>query len=247
MFQVWWDAWEPLPGKAWTAVWTGTSIVSIYGFLAAWDARRRRPAGSEARRRATFYFAAFGVRDVAWAVGYLTSPLWFHKAGAFSDVFILFIIPGASLGFCILLAYGVLRAQLFDIDLRLKWTLRRGTLVSMFLGVFFVASAVAQQYLEQYGVLLGGAAVGVLLFALRPLERAAERVANAAMPGVHDTQEYATVRKRQVYLAAFESAMEDGGVTEKERAMLAALQDQLGITGSEALRLEREARGAIAA
>lgn len=241
MFRVWWDAWEPLPGDLWTLVWTSTSFVSIFGFLAAWDARRRTADGTEARRRATFYLAAFGVRDIAWAVGYLTSPLWFHKAGVFSDVFILVAIPGASLAFSLLLAYGVLRAQLFDIDLRIKWTLRRGALATAFVAAFFVATAIAEQYLQEYGKLIGGAAVGFLLFALRPIERAADRFANAAMPGVQDSEEYRLVRKRAVYRAAIEGALEDGAITDKERAVLARLADELGIGATEALAVEREA------
>lgn len=239
MFRVWWDAWEPTPGPAWDAVWRTTAIVSIFGLVAAWDARRRTRMGTEARRRATFYLAAFGVRDVAWAALFLTSPLWFHRAGAFSDAFILAIVPGSSLAFCFLLVYGILRARLFDIDLKIKWTVRRGTLVTIFLFAFFMVTAITEQYLQRYGTIAGGAAVGLLLFALRPLERAADRFANVAMPEVQDTEEYRAVRKREVYRAAYERAAEDGQVTDKDRGVLATVASELGLSPLDVLDIER--------
>lgn len=40
-----------------------------------------------------------------------------------------------------LVAYGVLRLQLFDIGLRIKRTLKRGTVAAAFVATFFVVSA----------------------------------------------------------------------------------------------------------
>jgi hypothetical protein len=61
------------------------------------------------------------------------------------------------------------------------------------------------------------------------------------MPRVHDTAEYRTVRKREVYRAATESAIRDGVVTEAERDVLATLADELGLTAGEARAIERAA------
>jgi len=87
-------------------------------------------------------------------------------------------------------------------------------------------------------------AVGLLLLVMRPLEAAAGRIANAAMPHVQDTDEYRTVRKREVYRAAVERALQDGEVSEKERDVLAALAQELGLGPKGALDVERDARGA---
>lgn len=140
-----------------------------------------------------------------------------------------------------ILLYGILRMHLFDIDLKLKWTLRRGTLLGAFVAVFVIVSGIVEQWAQRYNVLVGGAAVGLMLLALRPLERAADRLADAAMPRVRDTDEYRTVRRREVYRAAVESAIRDGIVTDSERDVLATLADQLGLTAGEARALEREA------
>lgn len=60
------------------------------------------------------------------------------------------------------------------------------------------------------------------------------------MPRVQDTDAYRTVRKREVYRAALESAAADGEVTDKERDVLATLQEQLGIAPTDALAMERD-------
>ncbi|HEV8359277.1 MAG TPA: hypothetical protein VGR28_02360, partial [Candidatus Thermoplasmatota archaeon] len=45
----------------------------------------------------------------------------------------------------LLCAYALLRHQLFDIDLKVKWTIKQSTVAGMFIGVFFIVSEGAQQ------------------------------------------------------------------------------------------------------
>ena len=64
-------------------------------------------------------------------------------------------------------AYGIAVYHLFDIDLRLKWTLERGTMAAAFIAVFFVVSEGAATILsDRLGTLAGLFATGVLVFAL---------------------------------------------------------------------------------
>lgn len=110
------------------------------------------------------------------------------------------------------------------------------------MAVFFVASELAANLLTaRLGAIAGVVAAGLLVFALAPLQRLGDRVAETALPGVRDTAEYRTVRKREVYRAAAESAMADGAMSGKERDVLATLADQLGLSAREALDIEREA------
>lgn len=140
----------------------------------------------------------------------------------------------------LLLAYAILRHELFDIDLRIKWTLQRGTLLAIFLIVFFVIANVASEFLtSSYGFLTGGIAAGLLLFLISPIQRFAEGIAERAMPGVRDTDEYRRVRKQEVYRSAVEAAAADGAITEREREILSRLQDQLGLKAAEAFSIER--------
>jgi hypothetical protein len=211
------------------------------------DAVRRTPAGSAARAYAKAYLTGFGLNDVGWLLG-----------GAYA-------LAGAALGLAplqwgfpvpdflillsnLLIAVGLVivgvalvRRQLFDFDIRVKWTLRRGTVATAFLALFFIASQLIQNVSSQQLGYLGGAiAAGLLLFALRPLERAADRLAQAAMPQTNDTPQYRTFRKIEVYKAAVESAYETGAVGPRERASLEALRKKLGILGPDAAAIEAD-------
>jgi len=144
-------------------------------------------------------------------------------------------------------SYALLRAQLFDIDIKLKWTVRRGTVAAAFVGVFFVVSEGAQTFLSaQMGPVAGLLAAGGLVFAIAPLQRAADSLADRAMPGVVDNAEYRLVRKYEVYRAAVDSALVEGDISPKERGMLATFASELGLTPKEMHDVEREARAARA-
>lgn len=147
-----------------------------------------------------------------------------------------------TLVFTALLGYGILRYQLLDIDLQIKRAIGRATVATTFAALVFVTAVTAENFLtDRYGWIAGGVAAGLLLFALTPLQRFAEHVADRAMPHVRDDSEYRLVKKLEVFRAAYEGALEDGVVTDRERTILARLQDQLGITATEALQVERAA------
>lgn len=128
-------------------------------------------------------------------------------------------------------AYGVTRYNLFDIDLKVKWTIKQSTLAAAFVGVFFAGSL---------GPVMGLGKAGLLVFAIAPLQRVAERVADAALPGVRGSPEYDTFRKLEIDRAALESAAEDGETTPKERAVLATLRKQLSVGAEDASTLEAD-------
>lgn len=214
------------------------AAVCFYAFLVALSAWRRAPVGSMQRSQAGAYALAFGIRDVSIV------------AFAFYGIVrrLLEVDPHPIAGttwaiqaaiFVALLAYGILRTQLFSIDLKIKWTISRGTLVAIFLGMFFVVTVTAENFLtDRYGWAVGGVAAGLLLFALNPLVRLAERVSNAALPGVAETPMYRELRRKEIYRATLEEMFADGAVTAKERRTLIRLQEQLGLTAAIAQQIE---------
>lgn len=144
-------------------------------------------------------------------------------------------------------AYAIARHRLFDLDLRVKKGLRAGTIGAAFVSVFFVVSETAANVFQARtgSPMIGIAAAGLLVFFLAPLQRMGDRLANAAMPGVHEAPDYLRYRKFEVYKAALESALRDGQVDASERAILADLRESLGIGAADADALERDlARGA---
>lgn len=140
-----------------------------------------------------------------------------------------------------ILLYGILRTHLFDVDLRLKFALRQSTVAAFFVAAFFIVSELAATFLSvRIGAILGIVAAGLLVFAIHPVQRLAERFADRAMPNVRDSPEYLAYRRLEVYRAALELASSDGVVTEKERDVLQGLRRNLGIPEVDADALERD-------
>jgi len=218
------------------------TYVGLYGFavaLSAWFLARR---GTWKRRQAGAYALAFGLRDAAW-YGYLhvIYPTWGDMQGTGWRVFFASFAPSITIVFVLLLVYAILRTQLFDLDLKLKWSLRRGTVVAIFAAVFIVVAQVAQEFLSgAFGWLAGGIAAGAMIIAIRPIERAADRVAERTMPQVQATPAYVAFQKMEVYKAAVEEVLADGAVSQKDRRVLERLRAQLGLSADDARAMEND-------
>jgi len=228
----------------------GIVFVFLFAIAASVSAARRAPRGSPARARATAYAAAFITRD-AFLLGFFAIILLaaeFHiraAIGIFNSFEQINPIAIAALLYTPLLAYGILRTQLFDIDIKLKRGLRDGTLTAIFVVAFFLAEQAGQQLIsDQAGPFVGIAGAGAIALAFAPVRRFASKVANIAMPHTDNSATYIAARKMQVYRAALEGAYEDGSVTEKERAVLTHLAAELGIAPDDMVAIEAEVREA---
>lgn len=227
----------PVAGGAQQVGWFLLTVSYTYGLLAtlvSW----RLATTSLSRRRAGALSLAFGARDLAFGGVFLYAALFFD--GNISSFFIAVqMIAWALLVYVALTAYGIAVYHLFDIELRLKWTLERGTMAAAFIAVFFVVSEGAATFLsDRLGTLAGLLATGLLVFALAPLQRSAERLANAALPAVQDTPEYREYRKLQIYGEALAEARGAGPITPVCRLALEKLRESLGLDPDEAAELE---------
>jgi hypothetical protein len=162
-----------------------------------------------------------------------------------SDVFPAAWLYGlARVATVLLLSYAILRRQLLGIDVKVKWTLKQSTVAAAFIGVFFIVSESASTFFAEEGGLgayMGIAAAGFLVFVMAPLQRAAEGIANAAMPGVKAAGEMSRDERAAVYRDAALQAWSDGSLDRNERALLDRLQGSLGLDRDEAMRIEQEA------
>lgn len=217
--------------------------INLYGAVVALLAIRETTTRLE-RRKAQAFAAAlvvFNILNIAYLgyfiIGAVVGP-WAHE-------YLTFFGPGlAALVFTAMLAYGIVHAQVFDLDIKLKWTVKRGTLAGIFIATFFVVSQLIQNVTsDTFGVVVGAVAAGLLLFAINPLQRLAERLSAAAVPNADGDS--IQVRKSEVYKAALEGALQDGKLTTKERSVLTRLQLELGIANAEAKALEIQVRKAM--
>lgn len=198
-------------------------LVFFFGLVSAIAMWRTAPPASAARRQGATYALAFTIRDVAWTVflfNLFVFPAWWFGPQHFN------LVLAAVYG---MLAYGILRHQLFDIDLRIKRGLGRSVVVAAVAAAFFVASETAESLVPVDGRLLGLAAAAVVALAAVPLHRLATRALDRLLPAVTDSKEYRARRKRDVYAAALEELSRDGRLSPADHAQLAALQSKLGL------------------
>ncbi len=144
------------------------------------------------------------------------------------------------------IVYTLARYQLFDIELRMRWTVRHGTVASIFAAGFFAASELLEQYVPVPGPLLGIIAAGSITLALRPIQNAAERLADRLLPGVQ-APDHLAARRVEVYRAALEGILWDGSITSQERSVLSRLQRKLDIDPAQARQLQKEVLSQIPA
>jgi len=243
------------------AIWNSFAVASIlyvmvmltflFGLAASLNAWHSAKPGV-ARTRAGLFAAAFGIRDVCWFFAYAAS-FWEILAGIGGYEYAIFwwyksVYALGTLLAVPLIAYGILRAHLFDIDLRIRWTIKQSTLAALVVAIIFLISEGASTFLSaELGTVAGLIAAAVVMFFLTPLQHFAERVAATAMPKTDNTPEYVAFRKMQVYEAALIDAMAENGISSKERALLAHLRESLGITVADAEAIERELETRLAA
>ncbi len=198
----------------------------VFAFIAAIDAFRRTTSGTAARRRGKAYLIAFTTQDVGVAIALV---YWFLNPTDIVGPDLLNAI--LQFAFASLVAFALLRYQIFDFELRLKAAVARTTMAAILLAGFIGASAVAQQYLQQYGVLVGGAAVGALLIAIAPIRHLANSLADRMFPGVSRNPDYLTRKKVEVYREALRDATRlDGTLDDGQAMVLRDLRNSLGLT-----------------
>ena len=219
------------------------SLAVLFGYAFVASVHAWYLASGAARSRAGVFALAFGARDICWGYAYGMATWWLW-IGTYQVVdpdvsglaYIIYAL-GAMIAVP-LITYGILKTQLFDIDLRIRWTIRQSTVAAAFVAVFYVVTEGADRVLaSELGNWIGLLASGLLIFFLAPLQRFGERVASAAMPNTRNTPEYAAYRKLQVYEAALEDAL-PGGISDKERALLNHLRESLEIAPEDATALE---------
>jgi hypothetical protein len=140
------------------------------------------------------------------------------------------------------MVYAVLHGEIAGIDAKVRFTLSKTTVAAVFVGVFFAASEVAQQFFGDrfQSEYLGIAAAGLLVVAIAPLQRLADRLAAKAVPApASGTPDGPIAMYREQVLLAWS----DGKLNSKERKMLRSLRDRLGLDLATAERVEDEVGG----
>ncbi len=204
-------------------------VAALVLVAAVWLSATRGPGGRLARNMAWFTLAIL-------LVGALASQ---HAiTGSWESVRFLTVL---------VLIYAVFKHQLLGIDTKLRFALSKSTIAAVFIAVFFIASETAQQFFgETLGsTYIGIAAAGALVFAMAPLQRVAERLAEkavplpaqvgAAAPTRFDESPHADAGRVDAYRRAVRHALRDREITREEERHLADLATYLGVDYRTAL------------
>jgi hypothetical protein len=216
-------------------------VTSLFGFVASLDALRRGARASLARRRARGYAIAFGTRDflVAFLVigvfrsNLLNLPTSFVAVGYYPTLVLTTVL------FHLLLCWAILRFQLFDIEVRLRSGIAGGAVATTFLLAFLVVSQLVQNLSgSTLGPVVGAVAAGLLLFAIQPIQDAAQNLARVAVGRRLGIQALPEVERADLYMEQVRIAWEDGVLSKDERRMLDAVRAKLYLSHEQARVLE---------
>lgn len=145
----------------------------------------------------------------------------------------------------LVVAYTLLRHQLFGLDLKLKGALEHSTLAGIVGAGFLVVSEGLELVIPVSGDVLSflsAAAIGLLL---HPIQRVAERATTAILPDVQAPEEMARQQRLDAFREQLTIAWADGDLTAKEQRMLEAVRQRLDLPERDAERLEAEVRAQI--
>lgn len=226
--------WQPW---AWTLWWLPVlalplALAACWRLVPVLRRSRRDPEFQEVRR---FFFVAAPLAVASAFVIVLPFPGAQDTAS--------FILGIWRLTIPLLLAYALLRYQLFDIDIRLKANVRRAIILGAFTVTFFLVSEAAENLVQgDRGPLFGIVAAGFLALASRPVQKFADRASDTFMPDTKPIAQQTFAERQRFYLEHYELIGQDGEVTAKERAMLDRLRVTLGLAAEQTAQLEREGR-----
>lgn len=222
--------------------WRIVTIASLfYGLLVL--VRSHLDAISDIERRQVKYVLAAFAMQAFFCVQYLAyqflpflNTLYIAVATASVLVDVLFVV---------LIAYAILKYQLFDIEVKMKKGIRYSIVMTTLAASLIILNESLEYFLM--GSFFSGPifsiAAAVLLAALFiPVNGLAERGVNRLFPKVSDSKPHYDLKKKEIYRAALEQAWVDGNPSEKEKAMLKSLKEKLDLSESDHKRLEAETK-----
>lgn len=201
--------------------------------LAGWTGWRAQAQGD--MRRLGVWSVAVLALPLATAAGVAVQEPFYHVACACFSA-------GWAIATPLLVGYALGRHQLFGTDMGMRLALRGGTVGGLVLAGSFMLTKVVEGWTDatfgNWGILVGGAIAGLLLFLLSPLQRLAERLMATATPAKAGPQSMKRDERLALYKDQVELVWHDGQMSRKERLMVDRLRERLGLSAEETVAIE---------
>jgi len=216
---------------------------SIFASIALFISFRSMENNIE-KRQARAFSLAFGIKTSFIALGVIFSILlltnmkninednraYFH---AIAFTFAMFVI-GLLLE-SVMLAYGILREQIFGIEYIFRKGMTSSILTLFAIIVITAVVELLQANLSQAYGLIGGISVALLMtIGKTPLLFSINKITNILMPESKETKE------ESFYRSQFELMNEGGELSERDRTILQSLSTQLELTEKQIVRIEAD-------
>ncbi len=154
----------------------------------------------------------------------------------------------------LLVTYALLRHRLFDSDVHLRFAIKGTTLGAIGIAVFFAVSEIAAVVFQRVfestflqgraaASIFGILAASLVVFALVPVQRLAERLSQRAVEGAKPVGSMTHETRLDLYREQLAIAWGDGAMTPKERLLMERLRQHLDLQAEEALAIEAEVAG----
>ncbi len=220
-------------------------LVSVYGLIAAISAWRRAEHETTRQQAAAFMFA-FGGRDAIIAMALIVNLLYVATGdfGIVNDAqayggFANSLPNLAELIFLPLLAYGILRAQLFDFDNRVLLTASGALAFLVLISVFVVVTETIEASIARGSQTIAVLSAVVLALTFRPLQNFCEGRLRRRFPNARPLQAMPKADREAAFARQVVLAYQDDVVTRAEARMLEDLAAQLGIPEQRRRALEK--------
>lgn len=236
------DPWASVRGPFYGMFEVAFPLTMIAGVVAASMHYRAAPLGTLARRQGALFALAFAGFSGGMILVIMPTLIFKDPAHAMYDLSWLLVYFGTAivkLAFLGLITYAILRAQVFDVDLKVKWTIGRASAVTMLAGVFSAVKETVEYFVPVEGLVPNLAGAGAIALLAWPVARLGRLLADRLLPQVQPSETFLGHRRLEVFRASLESVASDGTITERERRMLDTLRKQLGIPDDEAQTIER--------
>lgn len=187
-----------------------------------------------------YILAAFAIQGTFFAFLFLSLLITFLSVAVMPASVLVDIL------FVVLVAYAILKFQLFDIEVKVKRSVKYIMVTAVLIASLLFINELVETFLleslfsgEITASILTACMVGVLFI---PVERLCRRGVNKLFPKVRESEEHYHFKKEEVYRATLEEAWVDGTLTEKEKMMLKSLREKLGLSEEEHNKIETEVK-----
>lgn len=147
--------------------------------------------------------------------------------------------------FVVLIAYAILKYQLFDIEVKMKRGIKYSIVMTSLAALLILFNESLEFFLmgsifsEPVFSILGAFLLAVVFI---PVNNWAQETVDKIFPNVSNSEQHYNLKKTEIYRAALEQAWVDGNPSEKEKAMLTRLREKLGLSERDHNKLEAETK-----